>query len=209
MVNRISGYKSVITLPRRYQAATTDALCLNFANTLAWRGRSQPVEALQTPDDLLAWADNEAGVDPDLVRACAEAWPPEQGLQIAIAIRETIYRLFAATAASSGSPQLDHVAELNQWIATAPARKQLTDDGRRWRFEASPSVLALLAPVLWSSGDLLTGGRLSRLRACANPQCRWLFLDDSKAGTRRWCSMSACGNRAKAHRHYQRRKARP
>ncbi|MBV8457086.1 MAG: ABATE domain-containing protein [Acetobacteraceae bacterium] len=198
-----------MTAPRGYQVATTDALCLNFANTLAWRGRSQPAEALQTPDDLLAWTDQEAGADPDLVRVCRESWPPEQGLQTAIAIRETICRLFAATAACGGMPQADHVAELNQWMAAAPGRKQLTDDGRRWRFEASPSVLALLAPVLWSAGDLLTTMRLSRVRACANPECRWLFLDDSKAGTRRWCSMSACGNRAKAHRHSQRRKARP
>ena len=194
--------------PSHYQAATSDVLCLDFANTRAWRGRADPAEKLQTREDLLAWAGNEASADPDLVRACAEACPPKQALQTAIDVRETIYRLFAALAESSGLPQADHIAELNRWIAAAPPRKQLTDDGRRWRFEASPSVLALLAPVLWSAADLLTSGRLSRVRACANPQCRWLFLDDSKAGTRRWCSMSACGNRAKAHRHYQRRKAR-
>jgi predicted RNA-binding Zn ribbon-like protein len=64
----------------------------------------------------------------------------------------------------------------------------------------------LLAPVLWSAGDLLTGGRLSRVRQCANPACLWLFVDDSKAGTRRWCSMASCGNRAKANRHYARLK---
>jgi predicted RNA-binding Zn ribbon-like protein len=203
------GYKSMMTAaPSRYQTATTDVLCLNFANTLCWRGLSEPVEALLTTNDLLVWADKEAGADPDLVHACGEAWPPEQALQTAIAIREMIYRLFAATVACGGTPQANHVAELNQWIGAAPVRKQLADDGRRWCFEASPSVLALLAPVLWSAGDLLTSGRLPRVRACANPQCRWLFLDDSKAGTRRWCSMSACGNRAKAHRHYQRRKAR-
>jgi predicted RNA-binding Zn ribbon-like protein len=61
--------------------------------------------------------------------------------------------------------------------------------------------------VLWSAGDLLAGARRARLRQCANPQCRWLFLDDSKAGTRRWCSMASCGNRAKAHRHYAKTRA--
>jgi len=58
-----------------------------------------------------------------------------------------------------------------------------------------------------SAGDLLLGPKLARVRQCANPACRFLFLDDSKAGNRRWCSMAACGNRAKAHRHYLRRKA--
>lgn len=190
-----------------YQAVTTEALCLSFVNTRSWRGSAEPTETLQKADDLLAWAAKEGGADPDLVRACSEAWRPEQVLGTGIAIRETIHRLFAAIA-DTGSPAPDQVAALNQWTAAAPVRKCLTDDGRHWCLEASPSVLALLAPVVWSAGDLLTSGRLSRVRVCANPQCRWLFLDDSKAGTRRWCSMSACGNRAKAQRHYQRRKAR-
>jgi hypothetical protein len=46
------------------------------------------------------------------------------------------------------------------------------------------------------------GGLLDRVRRCANPECGWLFLDDSRAGKRRWCSMSSCGNRARARRHY-------
>jgi len=54
---------------------------------------------------------------------------------------------------------------------------------------------------------MLAGGQLARVRQCSNPQCGWLFLDNSKSGNRRWCSMSACGNRAKAHRHYLRQKA--
>jgi predicted RNA-binding Zn ribbon-like protein len=39
-----------------------------------------------------------------------------------------------------------------------------------------------------------------------NDQCGWLFMDDSKNGSRRWCSMRSCGNRAKAQRHYLRSK---
>ena len=53
---------------------------------------------------------------------------------------------------------------------------------------------------------MLVGNQLDRVRQCANPDCGWLFLDNSKSGNRRWCSMSACGNRAKAHRHYLRKK---
>src|SRR5580704_15548830 len=55
-----------------------------------------------------------------------------------------------------------------------------------------------------AAGDLLAGPRLDRVRRCANPECGWLFLDDSRAGKRRWCSMQSCGNRAKARRHYHR-----
>jgi predicted RNA-binding Zn ribbon-like protein len=80
-------------------------------------------------------------------------------------------------------------------------------DGYAWRVEAgrSASVEALLAPVLWSTWDLLVGPRRAKVRRCANDQCLWLFVDESKSGTRRWCSMASCGNRAKAHRHYRRK----
>jgi predicted RNA-binding Zn ribbon-like protein len=61
--------------------------------------------------------------------------------------------------------------------------------------------------VLWSAADLLVEPRLARVRQCGNPKCVWLFLDTSRAGNRRWCAMSMCGNRAKAHRHYLRHRS--
>ncbi|WP_411093368.1 CGNR zinc finger domain-containing protein [Streptomyces sp. 049-1] len=48
--------------------------------------------------------------------------------------------------------------------------------------------------------------RPGRLRPCANPECRRFLLDRSKPNSARWCSMSECGNRMKARRHYQRSK---
>jgi predicted RNA-binding Zn ribbon-like protein len=43
-----------------------------------------------------------------------------------------------------------------------------------------------------------------RVRKCANPECVHWFLDTTRSGTRRWCTMSICGNRTKARRHYRR-----
>ena len=67
-------------------------------------------------------------------------------------------------------------------------------------------VASLLAPVIWAAGDLLIEPARVKVRRCANDECVWLFLDDSKSATRRWCDMKACGNRAKAHRHYAKQK---
>jgi predicted RNA-binding Zn ribbon-like protein len=125
-----------------------------------------------------------------------------------VALREAIFRIFSA-AAAGGPPAADDLARLNRALARAPARDRLrrADGGYRWQLDRlTPTAPALLAPVLWSAGDLLAAARLVRVRRCANEQCQWLFLDDSKSGTRRWCSMQSCGNRAKAHRHYLRHK---
>jgi predicted RNA-binding Zn ribbon-like protein len=125
-----------------------------------------------------------------------------------VATRELVYRLFSLLAGGRTPSAADLVA-LSQALARTPARTMVAQvpDGYAWRVPpAEPVAGALLTPILWSAGDLLVSRRLERVRQCANSQCRWLFLDDSKSGNRRWCSMSACGNRAKAHRHYLRRK---
>jgi predicted RNA-binding Zn ribbon-like protein len=126
----------------------------------------------------------------------------------ALALREAIYRIFGARAGGT-SPAVSDVKALNAALARAPTRDQLhrTREGFSGQVERPrPEIAHLLAPVLWSAGDLLVGPKLAKVRACANEKCQWLFLDDSKSGTRRWCSMSMCGNRAKAHRHYARQK---
>lgn len=185
-----------------------DALCLDFANTLFWRGVAAPTETLAGPDDLLAWITG-AGLPGGAAagaRWAAEPGAAEAAHRAALAVREAIYRVLA------GPVRAGDLDVLNRALAAAPARQRLepAGDGFAWRVEAGDGGLAtLLAPVLWSAADLLAGPRRGRVHACANPQCRWLFLDDSKAGSRRWCSMASCGNRAKAHRHYLRSRPRP
>lgn len=64
-----------------------------------------------------------------------------------------------------------------------------------------------LARTLEPFVEAVAQGDVDRFRICANDGCRWIFLDESRAGRRRWCDMSTCGNRAKAARHRARRKA--
>ena len=93
---------------------------------------------------------------------------------------------------------------LNRALAEAPKRERLAqaDEGYVWDTrKIVVSAAGLLAPVMRSAADLLTRAD-RRVRRCANEACLWLFIDESKAGTRRWCDMSSCGNRAKSRRHY-------
>jgi predicted RNA-binding Zn ribbon-like protein len=189
-------------------------LCLDFANTCYWRGTDAPSETLTGPPDLLRWCEtqhvlSEAGA------AAIQRWWKERPLAAesawreAMALREAIYRLLFGLADGRPTDAAD-LAQLNRALADAPARSDLApaDTGLAWQIARAfpPRVAVMLAPVLWSAGDLLVGTRHARLRHCANERCLWLFLDESKGGTRRWCSMSACGNRAKAHRHYLKQK---
>ena len=181
-------------------------LCLEFANTLSWRGSDPPSEALRDLDDLLAWCASAGAQDDAVIDRLGSWWraQPAQGAEVfseAIGLREVMYRVL------SGEPASADLGRINDALRATPQRKRLERDGDGYAWqteEAMPSTTTLLAPVLWSAGDLLTRPEVRRVRQCANDRCRWLFLDDSKNASRRWCSMSMCGNRAKAHRHYLR-----
>jgi predicted RNA-binding Zn ribbon-like protein len=196
-----------------FLAMSRDDLCLDFANTLSWRGSDPQSEELHAPGDLLAWATASGGADPALVERLGEHWkrkPEEAGraLALAILLREALWGMMSAIALG-GTPEPADLAVLNGALATAPPRRELRPSGGTfgWALAAeAPAVPLLLAPVVWSAGDLLVSGRRARVRRCGNERCLWLFLDDSKSGNRRWCSMRSCGNRAKAHRHYLRQR---
>lgn len=192
-------------------AARTD-LCLEFANTRCWRGLDEPTETLESLDDLIDWCAKEAYAPGEIEPL--KAWWAAHGADApaareeAVALREALYRIFAAVAERQ-VPSASDLALFNRALAAAPARSQLTTQNGAyvWRVEnLKPTISHLLAPVLWTAGDLLAEPRRDRVRRCGNDKCLWLFLDDSKSGTRRWCSMSSCGNRAKAHRHYEKKK---
>ena len=194
---------SLVVAPRR-------DLCLDFANTLSYRGGAAE-ESLHDFGELIHWCAGKGLLTAD---GCERAlrWSdrhPEQAAAIfadAIAIREVSYRIFFAIAARK-TPEPRAVAALNRALQVAPARRVLArgNQGFGWQIDRDgSSAPTLLAPVLWSAGDLMVSPDTIRLRHCSNDKCLWLFLDDSKNGSRRWCSMQACGNRAKAHRHYVR-----
>ncbi|MGU8078968.1 CGNR zinc finger domain-containing protein [Burkholderia pyrrocinia] len=187
--------------------APPETLSIDFANTLYWRGSEAPTETFGTMDDLLAWCREQAGVPAGLADRCCvrggEEGEPAM-LARALALREALYRLFHAQA-ERHEPQADDLALLGGFLAEASPRVALArvDGGYAWRIgDAGATLAGLLSPVLWSAIDLLGGARLAKVKRCANDACQWLFIDDSKNGSRRWCSMSSCGNRAKAYRHY-------
>lgn len=184
-------------------------LCLDFVNTFNRRtGRN---ERLTDFDELLLWAAAAGELDEQDVRdlrygALADPAAAAAALAAAIELREALARLFAA--APGGDAQA--LAVLNGFLERAPERRRLVPEaaGYAWRIEQADADLERpLWQVLWDAAALLTSERLPRVRACAAADCGWLFLDETRNRSRRWCSMEDCGNRAKARRHYAKRKA--
>ena len=99
---------------------------------------------------------------------------------------------------------------LNRVLEASRSTVQLVHDGERLtlvKLGTAPDSLAALSPIALAAATLLTEADRRRIRQCGSQRCVLWFLDTSKNGRRRWCSMATCGNRAKAARHYQKQKA--
>ena len=188
-------------------------LCLDLANTVDWRPSERRTERLNSYRDLVAWS-RQAGVVADVEAGrlveLAERQPEEAAkvLDRALSLRETIFRIFSAVAAGERPADAD-LADFNRALSPVLARLQVipAEDRYSWSWlDDQPALDRMLWPVLRSAAELLTSRELATVRQCASESCDWLFLDKSRAQSRQWCDMKVCGNRAKARRHYERKK---
>ena len=188
-------------------------LCLDFANTADWHASEHPEEGLVDYAALVAWGQQADLLDSAqaaaLLREAARR-PAEAAaiLERGLALREAIYRIFAAIAGERPPAGAD-LDMLNAALAEAMAHAQVAPAAEGfvwgWREHDPPPLDRMLWPVVRSAADLLTADELDRVRHCADDNCGWLFMDMSRNRSRRWCSMQGCGNRAKARRFYARR----
>jgi predicted RNA-binding Zn ribbon-like protein len=163
--------------------------CIALVATLGDRGTMEPLERLPDPESLARWC-----VEGRFLRVSPEISGPE--LASARLLRESIYRAACAVRQLRKPPPLD-VATINDWAARASLVPELTLDGRpTWKAERTLSPV--LATIARDAIDLLTRTSPDRIKLCADATCQGLFVDESRPGTRRWCSMNVCGNRAKS-----------
>jgi hypothetical protein len=129
----------------------------------------------------------------ELSGTAAIGWLRARGIpatpQEARALREAVAAVVRAEAPA---------AVLQPFLAGVAQVPSVDGAGVHWRL--ADAGFAARAVLAWAELD-------NRLRPCENPECRLFLVDRSRANTRRWCSMAACGNRLKARRHQQRRVA--
>lgn len=187
-------------------------LCLDFANTVSWRGTDDPQEHLKGYVGLLHWSrrlgildDTEYGtLSREAERSPGKA---EEVRGRAVALREAIYGVLSAVI-DGREPEVEDLNALNEELSETLKNTRIvpSEEGFSQEFTTGTSLDRLLWPIAKSASDLLLSDRLDRVRRCAADECRWLFLDTSRNRSRRWCDMRDCGNRMKARRHYNRKR---
>ncbi|MEU4556463.1 putative RNA-binding Zn ribbon-like protein [Micromonospora violae] len=187
-------------------------LALDFVNT-----RSGP--PVGAPDDdvltgyaeLVAWGAYAGALsEPEAQALRRLSHDDPGGAQAAfvrsLRIRDDLDDVFRAVAAGR-SPSTSVLARLRDDEADALGHARL-DRGRAfgWTWRDDRTLDRPLRPVVHAAVQLLTTGALNRIKGCGG--CRFLFHDESKNRSRRWCSMDDCGTSEKIRRYVAARRTR-
>ncbi len=189
-------------------AASLEA-CLDLINTVELTDGA-PDDHIPTADDSIAFiAQHDLAHEADVRRQRereGDAWLAR--VQVTRAALRELWdaqvegRAPASDALVTVNAVLDRGPRLE--LRGTPGGVEVTHDHRR--DDPTGEALARLAMPLV---EAIASGRTDRFRICANDGCRWVFEDSSRAGRRRWCDMSTCGNRAKVRRFRSRQREDP
>ncbi len=184
-------------------------LSLDFINTkIAESG--VPKDLLENFTDLAAWTIAVGLLEKSKAEKLIDEWKDSAEITGAFArtikFREVLREMFVNMSRGKAVGKAA-IAAINAEIQNQSGWIEIkkTENGFEKLFRADlrePSQL--LAPVAESAADLLCYGNPSYLKKCESDDCVLYFYDTTKNHTRRWCSMAACGNRAKAAAHYRR-----
>jgi predicted RNA-binding Zn ribbon-like protein len=185
------------------------ALCLDLVNTVDPRHQPPRLEYLGGYEALVDWAVFAGALTSSKAQRLVDlgGWRPAQAARVhnrAIRLREALYQLFAPATRTTYSKASLAVLNTELQHAMAAATLEPTADGYHLGWVDGDQLDRMLWPVARSAAELLSSPALARVGECHGQGCGWLFVDTSKAGRRRWCSMATCGNRAKSRRHGQR-----
>lgn len=167
---------------------------LDFVNTAEERGHPDAGDALRTPLDLRQWGARYGLI----ARTGTRDDDAEAEFELAREARELLYRLFFARVHHRPPPKaaLGRLAELAADAYRAASLETGPDGSLRWRWGRS-ELATVRHLVVISALELLHAEPSTRLKQCPGERCGWFFLDTTKRGNRRWCSMSECGQDAK------------
>jgi len=194
------------------EPASADELFVEFANTLEYE-RDGAVDALPDIGALLNWLRahdliSERGRAVEAARLGRDSRAAQHRLERFRFLRQLLHQI-AEGVDASGSPSAAQVRELNHILRHGLHYHQLRRGEGGNQFEIAQIGDRLdqaRAGIANSLAHYMADHAPDRLRICANPTCRWVFVDRSPTGQRRWCDMRTCGNQAKVARHRARAK---
>ena len=188
-------------------------LSLDFVNTeIADNG--QKIDLLEKTADLAKWTAEMNLVTKNEVIQMIENWGDKSNcpvlLEQARSFRQNLRQMFDQIRHGATPENLrvnflnDYLREKNNGLTEIVKGENGFEKNFRIDYREPLQILAVIAE---SAADLLCYGNFDYIKKCECEKCVLCFYDTTKNHKRRWCSMAGCGNRAKAAKFYQKKKA--
>jgi predicted RNA-binding Zn ribbon-like protein len=165
-------------------------------------------DRIASPDALLRWLTGQGLLDDD-IDAPTTVSRTELALthELRSTLRELLHRRHGADAGTGATTELGPGSEarvrVERLSGQLPLRVVLYPDGQPHLVPAVGGVRYALARIL-AAVAALPSNEWERLKVCPADDCQWVFYDESRNRSRRWCSMEGCGNRSKVRSYRQR-----
>jgi predicted RNA-binding Zn ribbon-like protein len=175
-------------------------VALDFVNTAEERGHPEAGDALGTPADLRLWGERSG-----LLSRETGGGDGADELLRAVEARELLYSLLLARVRGRrpAKAELDRLAALVADAHRAGTLAPAADGRLTWRWSSS-ELSTVRHVAVTAAAELLAREPTGRLKQCPGDHCGWFFVDATKRGNRRWCTMRECGQEAKSARRRER-----
>jgi len=193
-----------------------DAPGLDFLNSVATPVDEQ-VDWIPDGEGLLSWLEQAGFAPPEAIEDIRNRFTIAELDDLAAKARDLREWFRAFAQKRKGRPlsanDFRELEPLNKLLERDQQHQQIvkhSSDGvthyelhavRRWE---SPE--SLLMPIAEALAELVCEEDFTYVKACEGPTCTLMFADHTRGHARRWCSMAACGNRAKVAAHRKRLK---
>jgi predicted RNA-binding Zn ribbon-like protein len=187
-----------------------DNLAIDFINTQIVED-GKPKDLLNNFEDFVLWQNAAGLISQSEVERLSKNWARHETQKVLRVIldfrkilRETVESL------ANGKPiKSSALKKLNEILRQKFGYYQVVKTKNKFEKKFETHVQQprqLLVPIAESGADLLSFADSKNIKKCENSSCILYFYDTTKNHRRRWCSMTACGNRAKAAAFYQRQR---
>jgi predicted RNA-binding Zn ribbon-like protein len=205
--------------PQSRMMFIADSAGLDFLNSVA-TPVDLPIDWIKDGEGLLAWLEQSQCVPSEVLGAMRKLAIPGELDRLAAQARSLREWFRAFVRERKGRPlesaDLVELEPLNLLLARDEAIGKVVvykhgaggafslERSRRW---TSPE--SLLLPIAEILAKLVCEEDFTYVKACEGPSCMLMFADHTRGHVRRWCSMAACGNRAKQAAHRNRIQGEP
>ena len=179
----------------RQPAAGELAIVQSFLNT-RWDLRGDGTEILVSGEVLEAWLASRGLVSP----GCGLE---DRDLDRALAVREGLRAL--AFANGGRPPDESAIEAMDRASAGARLLIRIEADGPRFLVDFRAGLDGAIGALYGIVGRAMADGSWERLKACPGRECGWVFFDQSRNQSARWCSTRVCGAREKSRAYYRRK----